>query len=188
VRVISGPAVEVPVTQEREFWVLMGYAVALGILGAFAGLVFMGVVKAGGGARSWISRREGVGEEGSKMNTVSGFAGAYGGLFSSTLIVVMLLMEVARPGGQRFVKAPTASIVASSVSFGIYFAIAGSVFLAAARRVHDPGGALQTAPILIAVVTALLTMEGIKSLLARREQAHAAAKQTVPPNGPGGEA
>jgi hypothetical protein len=63
------------------------------------------------------------------VNTLSGFAGAYGGLFSSTVIVVMLLMEVARPGGQRFIKALAASLVASSVSFGIYFAIAGSVFL-----------------------------------------------------------
>jgi H+/Cl- antiporter ClcA len=41
----------------------------------------------------------------------------------------MLIMEVARPGGQRFAKALAASIVASSVSFGIYFVIAGAVFL-----------------------------------------------------------
>ena len=63
------------------------------------------------------------------MNTLAGFAGAYGGLFSSTVIVVLLILEVARPGGQRFTKALAAEIVASSVSFGIYFAIAGAVFL-----------------------------------------------------------
>ena len=63
------------------------------------------------------------------MNTLAGFAGAYGGLFSSTVIVVMLILEVARPGGQRLAKALAAEIVASSVSFGIYFAIAGAVFL-----------------------------------------------------------
>jgi len=45
------------------------------------------------------------------------------------VIVVMLIMEVARPGGQRFTKALAAQVVASSVSFGIYFAIAGAVFL-----------------------------------------------------------
>ena len=56
-------------------------------------------------------------------------AGAYGGLFSSTVIVVMLILEVARPGGQKLAKALAAEIVASSVSFGIYFAIAGAVFL-----------------------------------------------------------
>ena len=41
----------------------------------------------------------------------------------------MLIMEVARPAGSRFAKALVGTIVASSVSFGIYFAIAGSVFL-----------------------------------------------------------
>ena len=42
------PAPEVPVTQKREFWVLMAYAVVLGVFGAFAGLVFMGVITFGG--------------------------------------------------------------------------------------------------------------------------------------------
>ena len=204
-----------PVTEQREFWVLMGYAVVLGVFGAFAALVFVGVIKfggkwyddsnprwfgghwwwvavaaaagvvvgllrrltrlpeqvpglfaelqsehvdpglvpgvvavsavsliggaslgpekalgaMGGGAGGWIAQRRGLGEEGSKVNTLAGFAGAYGGLFSSTVIVVMLILEVARPGGQRVVKALAAEIVASSVSFGIYFAIAGAVFL-----------------------------------------------------------
>src|SRR5215469_17985360 len=83
----------------------------------------------GGGAGSWIAQRRGLKTEDAQVNTMAGFAGAYGGLFSSTLIVVMLIMEVARPGGQRFAKALAAQIVASSVSFGIYFAIAGAVFL-----------------------------------------------------------
>jgi hypothetical protein len=55
--------------------------------------------------------------------------GAYGGLFSSTVIVVMFILELARPGGRRFAKTLATEIVASSVSFGIYFAIAGAVFL-----------------------------------------------------------
>ena len=42
-------------------------------------------------------------------------------------------LEVARPGGQRLTKALAAEIVASSVSFGIYFAIAGAVFLMITR-------------------------------------------------------
>jgi H+/Cl- antiporter ClcA len=83
----------------------------------------------GGGAGGWIARRRGLKPEDAQVNTLAGFAGAYGGLFSSTVIVVMLIMEVARPGGQRFAKALAAQIVASSVSFGIYFAIAGAVFL-----------------------------------------------------------
>ena len=211
----SGPVAAPPVTQKREFWVLMSYAVALGVFGAFAGLVFIGVIKfggkwytdshpgwfggrwwwvavaaaaglavgllrrltrlpwktpglfddlqeervetrlvpgiavvsavsliggaslgpekalgtMGGGAGSWIAQRRALGKEDSQVNTLAGFAAAYGGLFSSTVIVVMLILEVARPGGQRAVKALAAEIVASSVSFGIYFAIAGAVFL-----------------------------------------------------------
>jgi H+/Cl- antiporter ClcA len=209
------PAPEVPVTQQRAFWALMGYAVALGVFGAFAGLVFMGVIdfggkwytdadpgwfgghwwwvavtaasgvvvgllrrlmrlpeqipglfadlqsghvdtglvpgiaavsavsliggaslgpeKAlgamGGGAGTWLARRRALGKEDSQVNTLVGFTGAYGGLFSSTVIVVMLILEAARPGGQRFFKTLVGGVVASSVSFGIYFAIAGAVFV-----------------------------------------------------------
>jgi H+/Cl- antiporter ClcA len=83
----------------------------------------------GGGVGSWLAQRRALREEDSQVNTLAGFAGAYGGLFSSTVIVVLLILEVARPGGQRLAKALAADIVASSVSFGIYFAIAGAVFL-----------------------------------------------------------
>jgi H+/Cl- antiporter ClcA len=208
-------AVAPPITQKKEFWVLMAYAVFLGVFGAFAGLAFVGAItyggkwysdshpgwlgghwwwvavsagsgiavgvarhltrlpwktpglfedlqseqvdtkvvpgiaavsavsliggaslgpekalgSMGGGMGTWLAQRRGLKREDSQANTLAGFAGAYGGLFSSTLIVVMLILEVARPGGQRFVKALAAQIVASSVSFGIYFAIAGAVFL-----------------------------------------------------------
>ena len=211
----AGPGAVPPVTQKREFWVLIGCAVVLGVFGAFAGLAFIGIIKLGGkwyasshpgwfgghwwwvavaaaagvvvgllrrltrlpwetpgmfddlktghvethlvagmtvvsvasliggaslgpekalgtmggGAGSWIAARRGLDSEDSQVNTLAGFAGAYGGLFSSTVIVVLLILEVARPGGKRFAKALAAEIVASSVSFGIYFAIAGAVFL-----------------------------------------------------------
>jgi len=83
----------------------------------------------GGGVGSWLAQRRALGKEDSQVNTLAGFAGAYGGLFSSTVIVVLLILEVARPGGHRLTKALAAEIVASSVSFGIYFAVAGAVFL-----------------------------------------------------------
>ena len=83
----------------------------------------------GGGAGTWMARRRSLDKEDADANVLNGFAGAYGGLFSSTLIVVMLILEVARPGGQKFAKALVGGIVASSVSFGIYFAIIGAVFL-----------------------------------------------------------
>ena len=45
-------AAAVPVTQKREFWVLMGYAVVLGVFGAFAALIFVGAITFGG---KWYS-------------------------------------------------------------------------------------------------------------------------------------
>jgi len=211
------PAAVPPVTRKREFWVLVGYAAALGVFGAFAGLVSLGVIKFGGrwvtdsrpgwfgghwwwvavtaaaglvvgllrrltrlpeevpglfedlkaehfdaglvpgtmavsavsliggasvgpekvlasmgaGVGSWIARRRGLDEEDSRVNTQAGIAGIFGGLFSSPVIVVMLILEVARPGGHRFSKTLVTDLVAGSVSFGIYFAIAGAVFLGA---------------------------------------------------------
>jgi H+/Cl- antiporter ClcA len=206
-----------PVTRKREFWVLVGYAAALGVFGAFAGLVSLGAIKfgsrwstdsgpgwfdghwwwvavtaavgvvvgllrrltrlpqevpglfddlkaehfdaglvpgimavsavsliggasvgpekvlatMGGGAGSWMARRRGLGKEDSEVNTLAGIAGIFGGVFSSPMIVVMMILEVARPGGHRFSKTLVTDIVAGSVSFGIYFAIAGAVFLGA---------------------------------------------------------
>jgi H+/Cl- antiporter ClcA len=205
----------VPFGQTRGFWILMGYALLLGLVGAVAGLVFLGVVDGGnnwnhvsdpgwfgghwwwvavtagagvmvgvlrsltklparipgliadiegahvepglvpgivvvsavsliggaslgpeqalgsmgGGAGTWMARRQGLDTEDGDANVLNGFAGAYGGLFSSTVIVVMLILEVARPGGQKFAKALIGGIIASSVSFGIYFVIVGAVFL-----------------------------------------------------------
>jgi H+/Cl- antiporter ClcA len=83
----------------------------------------------GGGAGSWIARRRGFSSEDSQVNVLSGMAGSYGGMLSSPLIVVMLLIEVARPGGNRFTKTLLDSIVAASVGFGIYFVIGGAIFL-----------------------------------------------------------
>ena len=55
----------------------------------------------GGGVATWMARREGLNEEDGEANVLNGFAGAYGGLFSSTIIVVMLILEVSRPGGRN---------------------------------------------------------------------------------------
>ena len=207
--------VSVPFGQTRGFWILMAYALLLGVVGAVAGLVFLGVTGAGnnwydvsdpgwfggqwwwvavtagagvvvgllhsltrlpakipgliadiegghvdtglvpgivavsavsliggaslgpeqalgamgGGAATWMAQRKGLDKEDGEANVLNGFAGAYGGLFSSTVIVVMLILEVARPGGQKFAKALVGGIIASSVSFGIYFVIVGAIFL-----------------------------------------------------------
>ena len=267
----SQPAAASPVTQSREFWLLMGYAVALGVFGGGVGLVFIGVINfgggwytdsdsgwfgghwwwvavaaaagavvgllrrltrlpqevpglfeelqtehvnprpvpgivavstvsliggaslgpekalgaMGGGAGSWLAQRRAMGKEDSQVNTLAGFAGAYGGLFSSTVLVVLLILEAARPGGQRFAKALAAEIVASSVSFGIYFAIAGAVFVDA---YHVPSYAFEDwqllAGIPLGLFAALVVMllAGFMMAAARlfgRLKAPAIAKSTL---------
>lgn len=212
---MPGAADTPPLAQRRDFWIVIGYALALGVVGAFAAVIFVGVTVAGekwyadtdpgwfgghwwwlavtgggglavallrrwtrlperipgmvedlsrarvdwklvptvavvsavslvcgaslgpekalgcigGGVGGWMSQRAGLDDEDAGVNTLSGFAGAYGGLFSSTVIVVMLIMEIARPGGRRFGKSLAAAIVSASVSFGIYSVVAGAVFL-----------------------------------------------------------
>jgi H+/Cl- antiporter ClcA len=213
------PAEPIPpepsLTQTRDFWVLMAYAVGLGVFGAVVSLVFLGVIgwgnnwwsvsdvgwgggkwwwavvtaafgalvgvlhrltrlpertpgliedindehvdprlvpgivavslasliggaslgpeKAlgalGGGLGGWVSERWQRDEDDSRVNTLSGFGGAYGGMLSSPVVVVALILEIARPGGRQGAKALAGTVVASSVSFAIYFAVGGAFFL-----------------------------------------------------------
>src|SRR4029453_14273686 len=69
----SGAEGSPPLTQTRQFWVLLGYAVVLGVVGALASLVFMGVIGLGddwyvvarpgwfGGQWWWIAVTAGAG-------------------------------------------------------------------------------------------------------------------------------
>lgn len=202
-------------TQVRSFWRLMGYAGLLGVLGALAGLVFLGLtslgadwygvaglgwfdgkwwwvlvaagagllvgilrrtlqmpekpagiienLKAGevepasvpavvavsavsliggaslgpevalgaigGGSGTWLGRRPGLDDDEKQAATLSGIGGAFGGLFSSPLLSVALVLEVAQPSRKVRGRAFFAAVVSASISFGVYFAIAGSVFL-----------------------------------------------------------
>jgi H+/Cl- antiporter ClcA len=83
----------------------------------------------GGGAGALIAKRRTLDEDNTKSLTLSGMAGAFGGLFSSPLLAIILVTEIAQPARRRYLRTFYGSLIASSVSLGIYFAIAGSVFL-----------------------------------------------------------
>ncbi|MFZ0013737.1 MAG: chloride channel protein [Acidimicrobiia bacterium] len=83
----------------------------------------------GGGAGGWIARRRRLDDDDTKSLTLSGMAGAFGGLFSSPLLALILVLEIALPKRRRYLRTFYGGLIASSVSFGIYFAIVGSVFL-----------------------------------------------------------
>ena len=83
----------------------------------------------GGGSAGWIAKRRNLDADGTKSLTLSGMAGAYGGLFSSPAVAMVLVLEIARPAARRFQRVFYGSLVSSSVAFGVYFVIAGSVFV-----------------------------------------------------------
>ena len=83
----------------------------------------------GGGFATWLAKRRNLDEDNTKALTLTGMAGAFGGLFSSPLLSMILVLEVARPPRRYFQRVFYGSLVASSVSFGLYFVIVGSLFL-----------------------------------------------------------
>ena len=138
-----------------------------------------------------------------QLNSVLKDAGTLGlGLLVAILIAKILTFAVSQQSG--FVGGPifpslfiggTAGVlvhqVIPGVPLGLAFAcllaaVPGSVVAAPFSMVLMAAfltqvGALQTAPILIAVVTAFLTMEAVKYRLAQRKQARAAAAKPAAP-------
>ena len=85
--------------------------------------------RCGGGLGTWVSERQKLSEEERATNTLSGMAGAYGGLLSSPILASILTLEIARPKAARFADTLVAGLLASSVAFAVYFPIAGSTFV-----------------------------------------------------------
>lgn len=83
----------------------------------------------GGGAGAWLGRRGDLVDDDAKPLTLGGMAGAFGGLFSSPLLAIVLVMEVARVPRRRFQRTFYTSLVSSATAFGLYFVLAGTVFL-----------------------------------------------------------
>jgi len=85
--------------------------------------------KMGGALGTWVSDRRKLSENARETDTLSGMAGAYGGLLASPLLATMLVVELARPKARQFADSLVASLLSSSVAFAVYFPIAGSTFV-----------------------------------------------------------
>lgn len=85
--------------------------------------------KMGGALGTWFSDRRKLSEDVRRTNTLSGMAGAYGGLLASPLAATALVVEIARPKERRFTETLVASLLSSSLAFAVYFPIAGSTFV-----------------------------------------------------------
>ena len=138
-----------------------------------------------------------------QLKTVLKDAGTLGlGLLAAIVIAKMVTFAVSQ--GSGFIGGPifpslfiggTAGVLVHQVIPGVPLGLAFTCLLSAVPGAVLPApfsmvlmaafltqvGALQTAPILIAVVTAFLTMEAVKYFLASRKQARAAAAKPAAP-------
>jgi H+/Cl- antiporter ClcA len=85
--------------------------------------------KLGGGLGTWVSERRKVSKDVQATNALSGMSGAYGGLLASPILATILVLELATLKARRFTETLVASLLSSSVAFGVYYAIAGSTFV-----------------------------------------------------------
>ena len=85
--------------------------------------------KMGGGLGTWVSERRKLDDDLRATNTLTGMSGAYGGMLSAPILAAILVLELARPKAARFADALVAVLLSASVSFAVYFPIAGSTFV-----------------------------------------------------------
>ncbi len=83
----------------------------------------------GGGLGTWVSERRKLDEDVRATNTLTGMAGAYGGLLSSPILATVLVVEIARLKAGRLHETLVAALLSSTVAFAVYFPIAGSTFV-----------------------------------------------------------
>ena len=127
---LPGTVEELRTQRVEPSTVLGSVAVSLVSLGGGASLgPEEALGKMGGGLGTWISDRRKLGEDLRATNTLSGMSAAYGGMLSSPILGSILTLEIGHPSGARFADALVGSLLAASVSFAVYFPIAGSTFV-----------------------------------------------------------
>ena len=80
-----------------------------------------GLGSMGGGLGTWVSERRKLDTGTRATNTLSGMAAAYGGLLASPLLATILVLEVAPLKARRFIEVLFASLLSSTIAFGIYY-------------------------------------------------------------------
>jgi H+/Cl- antiporter ClcA len=83
----------------------------------------------GGGLGDWIAKRTGADPETRRAHTLTGMAGAFGGLFTAPLLGPLMIAETGRPGGDRPVERLIPTVVASTLGFAVLYPVIGHTFL-----------------------------------------------------------
>ena len=98
------------------------------VVGASLGPSFA-LVLMGGGLGSWIVARRWADREAAQYYTLTGIAGGFGAAFTSPILGAFLVSEIGPTPKQRYTTAMVPQLVAASVGFVIFFAVAGRTFL-----------------------------------------------------------
>jgi H+/Cl- antiporter ClcA len=78
-----------------------------------------------GGLGKWISKRRNMNAEKQKINIVSGISGAYAGLFSSPVVVLLMLLESEHKQSPSYYGLLLIAGVAATIGFAFFYALYG---------------------------------------------------------------
>jgi len=98
------------------------------VVGASLGPSFA-LVLMGGGLGSWIVSRRWAESDAAEEYTLTGIAGGFGAAFTSPVLGAFLVSELAPTPKQRYASSIMPQLIAATVGFIIFYAVAGRTFL-----------------------------------------------------------
>ncbi len=78
-----------------------------------------------GGLGNWISKRRKMNSEKTKINVISGISGAYAGLFSSPVVVLLMLLETDHKQSDSYYGTLLIAGLAATIGFALFYALNG---------------------------------------------------------------
>ena len=91
-----------------------------------------------GGLATWISEKRKMSEEFRDSNVKSGVVSAYGGLFTSPISFVLMLLELPHKQSPAYFGVLAIASVASVIGFSIFYALAGNEYASLLRILDMP--------------------------------------------------
>ena len=78
-----------------------------------------------GGLASWISKHRKMNSEKTKINVISGISGAYAGLFSSPVVVLLMLLETDHKQSDSYYGILLIAGLAATIGFALFYTLNG---------------------------------------------------------------
>jgi H+/Cl- antiporter ClcA len=83
----------------------------------------------GGGLGSWIAELRSGSDRADQDYTLTGIAGAFGGVFTSPVLGAFMVSELAPTPRKRYVASIIPQLIAASIAFVIFYTVVGRTFL-----------------------------------------------------------